>query len=176
MIQPPGLGGSPVCRPAFARDEERLLDHLFGEVDVAEETDQGGDDPTGLLTEDPFEVAGVGDRPGTVRSYSAWNGRTSTGPMQAADALAAQRERGVEVGGLDDPEAAEVLLRLGERAVGDDGLAVLRVHDGCDLGRFEAAAEHPLAGGLDLGVERVDLLGTPSASGRAAGGGASGLW
>ena len=77
--------------------------------------------------------------------------------MQAADARAASAERGVEVGRLDDPEAAEVLLGLGERAVGHHGVAFGRVHDRRDVGRFEAAAEHPLTGRLDLGVERVDL-------------------
>ena len=33
--------------------------------------------------------------------------------------LARPLQRGVEIGGLDDPEAAELLLGLGERAVGD---------------------------------------------------------
>ena len=32
---------------------------------------------------------------------------------------------GVEVGGLDDPEAAELLLGLGEGAVGGEDVAVL---------------------------------------------------
>ena len=73
--------------PPFTRNDERVLDHLFGEVDVAEETDQGCDDPTGFLTEDPFERCGVDGR---HRSISrSWNGRTSTGPMHAIDPLAA---------------------------------------------------------------------------------------
>ena len=59
---PAGVGRQPLLRPPLARDDERLLDHLFGDVDVAEETDQGGDDPAGLLSEDPFEVGGVDGR------------------------------------------------------------------------------------------------------------------
>ena len=54
-----GVRRQPGDRPPLARDDERLLDHLFGDVDVAEETDQGGDDPAGFLTEDPFEVGGA---------------------------------------------------------------------------------------------------------------------
>ena len=167
----------PGRRPPLARDDERLLDHLFGDVDVAEETDQGGDDPAGLLTEDPFEVGAVDGRHVGSGSGSSWNGRTSTGPMQAAEPLAAQRERGVEVGGLDDPEAAELLLRLGERAVGHDAsspsVACTTV---AMLGVVEAAAEHPRAGCLELGVERVDLLERLlHLVGRRAAG-SSGLW
>ena len=43
-------------RPPLARNEERLLDHLFGDVDVAEETDQVGDHSAGFLSEDPVEI------------------------------------------------------------------------------------------------------------------------
>ena len=52
MIQPAGLGGTPGRRPPLERDDERVLDRLFGDVDVAEEADQGGDGTTGLLPED----------------------------------------------------------------------------------------------------------------------------
>ena len=44
------------------------------------------------------------------------NGRTSTFRLQAFEPSAASLERHVEVGGLDDPEAGEVLLRLHDTA------------------------------------------------------------
>ena len=80
-------------------------------------------------------------------------------PAQAAEPSVAQRQRGVEVGRLDDPEAAEPLLGLGERAVGDDRLGAGGVDHG--RGRLDgrqAAGEHPGALGLQLLVEAVDGL------------------
>ena len=51
----PGLGPAANCF------DKRLLDRLFGEVDVAETTDQGGDGPTGLLPEDPLDEVAIGE-------------------------------------------------------------------------------------------------------------------
>jgi hypothetical protein len=42
----------PLPGPPLGRDRERLLGGVFGEVDVAEETDQGREDPTPLALED----------------------------------------------------------------------------------------------------------------------------
>ena len=56
---------------------------------------------------------------GRSASGSAWNGRTSTVPLAGLRRLGGQRQGGVEVRGLDDPEATDVLLGLEERAVGD---------------------------------------------------------
>ena len=62
----------------------------------------------------PMSVApDIGERP---HSIGAPNGSVTR---------AAQRERGVEVGGLEEVEAAEVLARLHERPVGGQHLAVL---------------------------------------------------
>ena len=148
-------------RPPLARDDERLLDHLFGDVDVAEETDQGGDDPSGLLTEDPFEVGCVSTAgTGRLRRRRLVLERADLDRAHArGGALRRPRERGVEVGRLDDPEAAELFLRLGERAVGDDRVAAgRRARRSRMLGVVQPAAEHPHARCLELGVERVDLL------------------
>jgi hypothetical protein len=41
----------PVDRPAFESDHERLLDSLFGGVEVAEDANQGRDRPPGLMPE-----------------------------------------------------------------------------------------------------------------------------
>jgi hypothetical protein len=43
------------ARPALGGDRERLLRGLLGEVEVAEEADQVGQDAPPLLVEDPFE-------------------------------------------------------------------------------------------------------------------------
>jgi hypothetical protein len=44
-----------VSRPALGRDRERLLSGLLGEVEVAEEADQGGEDASPLVAEDLLE-------------------------------------------------------------------------------------------------------------------------
>src|ERR1700674_2790891 len=53
-------------------------------------------------------------------------------------------DRLVEVGHLDDSETSDDLLRLDERAVGEDGLAVLEVHGGRGLGALELLAPDDL--------------------------------
>src|SRR5690606_17227653 len=50
----------------------------------------------------------------------------------------------VEVGQLEDPEAADALLGLRERAVGRDGGALGRVHDGGGRGLLQATGEDVL--------------------------------
>lgn len=45
-------GWYPRARPAADRFDERLLHSLFGDVDVAESPNQGGDGPARLLTKD----------------------------------------------------------------------------------------------------------------------------
>ena len=44
-----------VARPALGRDRERLLRGFLGEVEVAEEADQGREDAAPLVAEDPLE-------------------------------------------------------------------------------------------------------------------------
>src|SRR5205085_10661800 len=61
--------GRAVARPALGRDGERLLRGLLGEVEVAEEADQGSEDASPLVAEDPVE-----DR------YHSLTGRISTAP------------------------------------------------------------------------------------------------
>ena len=53
----PGAGvlRLPVAGPSRCRNGERLLRGLLGEVEVAEEADQVGEDPAPLVTEDPVE-------------------------------------------------------------------------------------------------------------------------
>ncbi|MEA2298336.1 MAG: hypothetical protein QOF77_1272, partial [Solirubrobacteraceae bacterium] len=76
----------PVAGPARGGHRERLLRGLLGEVEVAEEADQGGEDVPPLVAEDLVE-----DR------YHSTIGRTSTAPpilaagIWAANSMAASR-------------------------------------------------------------------------------------
>ena len=51
----PGVRRGSVTRPALRRDGEGLLSGLLGEVEVAEEADEGREHTTPLLTEGPLE-------------------------------------------------------------------------------------------------------------------------
>src|SRR5918992_1149380 len=66
-------------------------------------------------------------------------------------------DRLVQIGALDEEEAADLLFRLGERAVRDDGLAVADLHAPGGLRLIELEAVDPLALGLHLPEELVPL-------------------
>ena len=51
VIQAPGLSGTPRDRPHLERRDERLLDGLLGEVEVAEDADERRDRPARFLAE-----------------------------------------------------------------------------------------------------------------------------
>src|SRR6266571_380138 len=69
-----GIGRGAVARPALGGGRERFLGGLLGEVEVAEEANQTGEDAAPLVAEDLLE-----DR------YHSTIGRTSTAPpMRAA--------------------------------------------------------------------------------------------
>jgi hypothetical protein len=51
----PWVRGRAVARPARRRQRERLLRGFLGEVEVAEEADQGGEDAAPFLPEDLVE-------------------------------------------------------------------------------------------------------------------------
>jgi hypothetical protein len=79
-----GIRWTPFARPALGGDRERLLGGLLGEVDVAEEADQGGEDPSPLVLEDALDQRST-------------TGRTSMAPpilaagIRAATSSAASR-------------------------------------------------------------------------------------
>ena len=74
------VGGDSVPGPALGRDRERLLRGFLGEIEIAEEADQGSEDIAPLVAEDPVEVR-----------HHSWMGRTSTAPpMRAAGTRAAR--------------------------------------------------------------------------------------
>jgi hypothetical protein len=51
----PRVGGRPVAGPPLGGDRERFLGGFLGEVEVAEEADQGGEDAAPLVAEDLLE-------------------------------------------------------------------------------------------------------------------------
>jgi hypothetical protein len=79
-----GVGGRSIARPSLGCERERLLDGLLGEIEVAEEADQRGQDPPPLLAEDLLDQRST-------------TGRTSIAPpiraagMRAASSIAESR-------------------------------------------------------------------------------------
>ena len=79
------VGRQAVARPLAQGDGERLLHRILGDVDVAEDADQGGHRSAGLLAEDPADLGLVERRRGVDVAQSvrprirAANGRTSIG-------------------------------------------------------------------------------------------------
>ena len=122
-----GLAGSSVTRPALRGDREGLLRGFLGEVEVAEEADQGSEDVSPLVAEGLLE-----DR------Y-----HSTIGPHLDGAAEARRRDprgeldRGVEVVGLEQEVAADGFLDLDERAVGGERLAILHANGGRRLGESQ---------------------------------------
>jgi hypothetical protein len=56
----------PDTRPALERRFERLLERVLGEVEVAEDTNQGGEDPATFLAEQPIDVGGLAQLAGAA--------------------------------------------------------------------------------------------------------------
>src|SRR5579859_4599469 len=71
-----GVGGNAALRPAFDRDRQRVLKCVLGEVEVAEDADQGGENARALVADDLLEK-----RPYAFTSASRMTiGRTSMWP------------------------------------------------------------------------------------------------
>src|SRR5215211_216297 len=70
-------------------------------------------------------------------------------------------KRGIQVLGLDDVEATQVLLGLHEGAVGGHHLAARHTHDGGGGGFVQAAGDDPGTGRLQLLLEDGELLVGP---------------
>ena len=119
-----------VARPAFGGDRERLLGGFLGEVEVAEEADQVGEDAAPLVTEDLLEQRlPLHQRPHLDRAAHP-RGRDPRGEL----------ERRIEVVRLDHEVAAQVLLRVDERPVREQRLAVLDAHGRRGLDRLQLLA------------------------------------
>ena len=77
-------------------------------------------------------------------------GRTSMLPIRAEGILDADLDRLVQVPGLDQVEAAQLLLGLGERAVGGGHLAVAHPDGRGGLRRLQRVAAEVVAALLDV--------------------------
>src|SRR5882757_10781714 len=66
-------------------------------------------------------------------------------PVADLRSLGGELERHVQVGGLDDPEAGEMLLRLHERPVGEHRLLASVIDDRGRTGVCQPAGEDPVA-------------------------------
>ena len=128
------IGRRAVARPALGGDRERLLSGLLGEVEVAEEADQAGEDAAPLVAEDLLEQRlPLHQRPHLDRAAHP-RGRDPRGDL----------ERRIEIVRLDHDEAADVLLRVDERTVGEQRLSVLNAHGRRGLDRLQLlAADDP---------------------------------
>src|SRR4051812_46279811 len=84
------------------------------------------------------------------RPHLDWQRRRRRRPAPPCDG-------GVEVGRADDREAAQVLLALGERAVGHQDVAALDPQHRGRRRRVQPAGEDPGPGGAHLLVERGDV-------------------
>ena len=104
-------------------------------VDVTEEAHQDRDGPAVLL---PEHVRDLGHQPASVQERPHLDRQRGGGGEPATP-----RQGRVQVGRLDDGEPAEVLLALGERAVGDQHVTVVRPQHGRRVGRVQARRRTP---------------------------------
>ena len=77
MIHAPGLAGHAPLRPDLESRDERVLDRLLGEVEVAEDADERRDRPPLLLAEqavDDVVGGGVGPAQPAAAPTDSWAG------------------------------------------------------------------------------------------------------
>src|SRR5215211_7920144 len=157
MIQPAGLWGRPA-------DGQRCTAAANASWTASSATSMSPKTPTRTATARPYSWR-------KTRSISA-AGRAGTpasvpGPVLERPDLdgeggrlgqpAAPGQGGVQVGRPDDGEAADVLLALGEGAVGAEHLAVGDPHDGGRARRVQPTGEHPGPGLPELAVQGVEV-------------------
>src|SRR5437868_8259593 len=125
------IGRDAVARPALECEREGVLDRLFGEVEIAKGLDQRGSDAAVLEPKDALDRLMYIVRFGHGRSPAGqrWLGLPDRADLArtAVDQvrhLARPVHCLVEVPGVDEIEAAKLLFGLGERAVGNQPLAV----------------------------------------------------
>src|SRR6476660_8243197 len=155
VSQPPGLGGTPVSG-------HRSVATTNASWTISSAMSMSPKRRTRVATTRPdssrkIRSSSGASMAGTDRSLVLE--RTHLDRTHASDgALGRPLERGVEVGCLDDPEAAELLLGLRERTVRSHRFATGGANHCRDLGRVETAAEDPRAGLLEICVDLVHLL------------------
>jgi hypothetical protein len=145
------VAGRAVGGPPLERGRERLLHHLLGEIEIAEEADERGEHAGDSSRKD------ARDR---VAAHMAWMGRTSTHPERTAGSRLATSIASSRFFTSMQVEARQLFLRLGEGPVRRQGLAVALAHGGCGRGRLEPlGGDHLIVRAQRLGDRRVLLVG-----------------
>src|SRR5215472_5153130 len=157
MIQPAGLGGIPAVGHRWtATVNASWTDSSAMSMSPNTRTRTATDRPYSARKTRSIAVASMaGTGPSVLgllleRAHLDRRGaglRGLGGPLQ----------RRIEIPGLDHPEPAYVLLALGERAVGDQRVAVLDPDHGGRARRVEPPGEHPRPGRPQLVVERLHV-------------------
>ena len=114
VSQAPGLAGTPSRGQCFERLDVRVLHRLLRDVEIPRDAHRRGEHVGPLVTVRVFD--------GVQRTWRAKQRDHFHATVDDRRALG-DRERGVEVARLDHEHAAEHLLRLQERAVGELALA-----------------------------------------------------
>ena len=86
----PGVARDAIPRPGLERGHERVGKRLLGQVEVAQDADERGQNAAGFITEGPLDVLAdrvggqaVAPAPATSESPMSRSGRTSTEPYAA---------------------------------------------------------------------------------------------
>src|SRR4051794_18193914 len=153
MIQPAGLGGTP-------SSGHRTTAVVNASATASSATSTSPNTRTRTATARAYcsrNTCSTGCSTGTPGSLPALEGahldRQRGGPGQPG----APVQRRVEVGDVDDREAAQVLLALRVGTVGGQHLAVADPQDGGRAGRVQPAGEHPDPGLVHRPVHLADV-------------------
>src|SRR5262245_26485816 len=138
MIQPAGLGGTPV-------EGQRCTAVANASCTASSATSMSPKMRISTATARPYSSRKVRAMSVAVFIERPHLDRETALAIKADRARkpAAPLERGVEIGRLDDGEAADVLLALGERTICHEHVAVTKLHDRCSTGRMQASGKHP---------------------------------
>ena len=160
MIQPAGLGGRPSTGQPGRGDGERVLHPVLGQLDVAERPHQDRDGTPVLAAERALDLGLVGvGRHQRIQAFGVLLERSDLNRFAAGPSrLGGDSECRIEVRHLYDPEPADVLLGLGERAVGHDCLVAVGSDHRRHFRRQKPTTENPHPAGLKVLVEGVDLV------------------
>src|SRR6266508_5581838 len=162
VIQPPGLGGSPPrghLRKAMANASctASSARSMSPKARMRAATDR----PDSSRKIQPISASsslGAASGSRTLSGVGVIPERTDLDRLPGGGGrLRRPGERSVEILRLDGVEAAEMLLRLRERAVGRQHLAIRHPHNSGGVGPVQGAGEDPRAGRLQLLVEGADL-------------------
>ena len=144
------VAGQAVGRPPRQRRLDRVLHAVLGQVPVAGDPDQAGDQPGLLVGDDRGDRVGRLGRSLTVAQSSTQNGRSSSLPPLACgcrDAISMASSRSSH-SRMSKPAIHS--LRLGERAVGDQHLALAHPDGGRVVDAAEPVADHALPAAVDV--------------------------